>query len=73
MGLLASIALIALGAILLWQVDGSVGGVDIAVIGVIAMVVGAVGAALSLLVPSRVHHLGGSDEGDEERMTTFPR
>jgi len=44
-----SIFLIALGAILIWGVTGEVAGVNIDAIGVILLVVGALGLLLSLL------------------------
>jgi len=44
-----SLFLVAVGAILTWAVSAEVAGVDITVVGVILMVVGLVGAALSLL------------------------
>jgi hypothetical protein len=49
MGLGASIFLIAIGAILRWGVTAEVAGLDVAVIGLILMVVGALGLVLSLL------------------------
>lgn len=45
-----SLVLIAAGAVLAYAVDGSLGGVDIASIGVILMVVGAVGLMVSMVV-----------------------
>lgn len=44
-----SLFLVALGAVLAWAVSAEVAGIDIKVVGVILMVVGFVGAALSLL------------------------
>jgi hypothetical protein len=44
-----SLFLIAVGAILTWGITATVAGMDILVIGVILMVVGAIGVALSLL------------------------
>ena len=49
MGLGVSILLIAVGAILVWGVTGEVSGVDIDAVGVILMVVGALGAVLSMI------------------------
>ena len=49
MGIGVSILLIAVGAILVWGVNAEVGGVDIDAIGVILMVVGALGAVLSMI------------------------
>jgi hypothetical protein len=49
MGIGVSLILIAVGAILTWAVNASVSGLNITVVGVILMVVGAVGLLLSLL------------------------
>ncbi len=53
MGIGASIFLIALGAILAFAVNADVSGVSISTIGVILLVVGAVGLLWSLVVASR--------------------
>ena len=52
MGIGVSLILIAVGAILTWAVSADVSGVDLQTVGVILMVVGAVGALLSLVVGS---------------------
>lgn len=49
MGIGVSIFLIAVGAILAWGVDVNTEGVNLDTIGVILMVVGAIGALFSLL------------------------
>jgi len=49
MGIGVSLILIAVGAILTWAINASVSGVDINAIGVILMIVGAVGLLLSLI------------------------
>jgi hypothetical protein len=49
MGIGASLILIAAGAILVWAVDASVQGVDLTAVGWILLIVGAVGALLSLI------------------------
>ena len=49
MGISVSLILIAVGAILTWAVTATVSGVDINVVGVILMIVGAAGLILSLL------------------------
>ena len=49
MGIGVSILLVALGAILIWGVTGEVGGLDLDAIGVILLVVGALGLLLSLI------------------------
>jgi hypothetical protein len=49
MGLGVSLILIAAGAILAWAVDVSTSGVDVNAIGVILLIVGLVGALLSMI------------------------
>ena len=49
MGISVSLILIAVGAILTWAVTASVSGIDINVVGVILMIVGAAGLLLSLV------------------------
>jgi uncharacterized YccA/Bax inhibitor family protein len=49
MGIGVSLLLIAIGAILTWAVSADVSGVDINTVGVILMVVGAVGGLISLV------------------------
>ncbi|HJU48949.1 MAG TPA: DUF6458 family protein [Gaiellaceae bacterium] len=49
MGISASLILIAVGAILTWAVTTEVSGVDINTVGVILMVVGLVGALISVV------------------------
>ena len=49
MGISVSLILIAVGAILTWAVTTTVSGVDINVVGVILMIVGAAGLILSML------------------------
>ncbi len=59
MGIGVSIFLIALGAILVWAVSVTVAGVDLNAVGVILMIVGAIGALLSLLFWSSWGGFGG--------------
>jgi hypothetical protein len=73
MGVFASVVVVAVGAFLLWGVSGSIGGADANTIGVILIVLGALGAVLSLVVRSRSSRYGGHDADDEERLTTLPR
>ena len=54
MGYGVSIFLLAVGAILAWAVDATVEGLDLEVIGVILMVVGAIGLLFSLLFWSSI-------------------
>ena len=49
MGIGASLFLIAVGAICYWALDFDLAGVDIDAVGVILMVIGALGLVLSLL------------------------
>ena len=49
MGVGASLLLIAAGAILTWAVSANVSGIDLNTVGVILMVVGALGLVLSLV------------------------
>jgi hypothetical protein len=69
MGIGVSIFLLALGAILAFAVDYEVSGLDISVIGVILMVCGAIGLALTMLV------FGRRDRGvvAEDRVVTRER
>jgi len=73
MGLFGSVALIALGAILLWGVNATVAGVDANTIGAILMMVGGIGGLLSLVLRSRSRRFNGRDDSDEERLTSLPR
>jgi len=66
MGLGVSIFLIAVGAILTWAVNASVSGLELTTIGVILMVVGALGLVLSMIFWSS---WGGF--GRESRHTTY--
>ena len=67
MGIGVSLLLIAAGAILLWGVNGEVAGIDIDAIGVILMVVGALGAVLSMIFWSS----WGGPAGASRRRTTY--
>jgi hypothetical protein len=49
MGIGVSLLLIALGAILIWGVSYEIGGMDVDAIGWILLVVGALGALLSMI------------------------
>ena len=66
MGLGVSIFLIAVGAILTWAVNASVSGLELQTIGVILMVVGALGLVLSMIFWSS---WGGT--GASTRRTTY--
>ena len=69
MGVGVSLILIAAGAILTWAVNATVSGVDINAIGVILMVVGAVGLVLSLGFWSSWGGVGAA--GARRRTTTY--
>lgn len=60
MGVGVSLILVAAGAILTWAVTATVSGVDINTIGVILLVVGAIGLVLSLMFWSSWGGVGGS-------------
>jgi hypothetical protein len=49
MGISVSLVLIAVGAILTWAVTATASGIDINTVGVILMIVGAVGLVLSMI------------------------
>ncbi|MBW3608526.1 MAG: hypothetical protein KY463_09250 [Actinobacteria bacterium] len=53
MGIGTSIFLIALGAILKFAVTATVSGIELATVGVILMIVGAIGLAVSLMLMAR--------------------
>ena len=65
MGLGVSIFLIAVGAILTWAVNATVSGLELQTIGVILMVVGALGLVLSMIFWSSWGGFRG------ERRTTY--
>ena len=72
MGIGVSLILIAVGAILTWAVNASVSGVDINAIGVILMIVGAVGLLLSLMFWSSWGGYGvARGGGGARRVTTY--
>jgi hypothetical protein len=61
MGIGVSLILIAVGAILAWAVTAEVSGVDLTTVGVILMVVGGIGALLSLAFWSSWGGFGGRE------------
>ena len=69
MGIGVSLVLIAVGAILTWAINATVSGVDINAVGVILMIVGAVGLLLSLMFWSSWGSYGVS-RGGTRRVTT---
>jgi hypothetical protein len=69
MGIGVSLVLIAVGAILTWAINATVSGVDVQAVGVILLVVGAVGLLLSLMFWSS---WGGFGVGrGARRVTTY--
>ena len=64
MGIGVSIILIAVGAILTWAVNASVSGLELQTIGVILMVVGALGLLMSLIFWSSWGGFGGRDRDE---------
>lgn len=68
MGIGISILLVAAGAVLIWAVDATAGGVDLTTVGWIVFVVGIAGVILSLLFWST---WGGP--GARERRTVVDR
>jgi hypothetical protein len=69
MGIGVSVFLLALGAILTFAVNASINGLDIHVVGVILMVAGAIGLAMTMLVFGRRDRVVGG----EERVVTRER
>ena len=59
MGIGVSLVLIAAGAILTWAVNAEVSGLELQTIGIILMVVGAVGGLISLIFWSSWGGVGG--------------
>ena len=60
MGLSLSLILAAIGAILIWAVNATVSGVDLDTVGVILLVVGIVGALISLVFWTSWGGFGGA-------------
>ena len=72
MGIGVSLILIAVGAVLTWAVSATASGVDINAIGVILMIVGAVGLLLSLMFWSSWGGYGvARGGGGARRVTTY--
>lgn len=63
MGISISILFLAVGAILTWAVSAEVSGVDITAVGVILMIVGAIGLVTSLIFWSSWGGFGGARDG----------
>ncbi len=74
MGTSISLVLIAVGAILTWAVTATASGIDISTVGVILMIVGAVGLVLSILFWSTWGGFAGrSNTTTVARDHTLPR
>ena len=69
MGIGVSMILIAAGAILIWAVDVTTNGFNLHTIGWILLIVGAVGALLSLIFWSSWGGVGGPADGPRGRRT----
>jgi len=69
-GISLSILLVAVGAVLTWAVSAEVSGVDITAVGVILMIVGALGLVLSLVFWSSWGGFGGARDGGGGQNTT---
>jgi hypothetical protein len=61
MGISLSILLLAIGAVLTWAVSAEVSGMDINAVGVILMIVGAIGLLVSLVFWSSWGGFGARD------------
>jgi hypothetical protein len=61
MGISLSILLLAVGAVLTWAVSAEVSGLDITAVGVILMIVGALGLVVSLVFWSSWGGFGGRE------------
>lgn len=70
MGISISILFLAVGAILTWAVSAEVSGVDITAVGVILMIVGAIGLVTSLIFWSSWGGFGGANSGGSGPQTT---
>jgi Domain of unknown function (DUF6458) len=68
MGLGVSIFLIAVGAILTWAVNATVSGLELQTIGVILMIVGAIGLLVSLIFWSSWGGFGGRRTVHEDEV-----
>ena len=69
MGTGTSLILIAAGAILAWAINYSVAGVDVTAVGVILMVVGAIGLLMSLLFWSSFAPFGSRASAGDRKST----
>ena len=70
MGISISILFLAVGAILTWAVSAEVSGLDITAVGVILMIVGAIGLVTSLVFWSSWGGFGRTDGATSSPQTT---
>ncbi len=73
MGISLSILLVAVGAVLTWAVSVEVSGVDLVAVGVILMIVGALGLLLSLVFWSSWGGFGARDSSGGQNTTIVER
>jgi Domain of unknown function (DUF6458) len=73
MGISLSILLVAVGAVLTWAVSAEVSGIDINAVGVILMIVGAIGLLLSLVFWSSWGGFGGARDSGGQNTTVVER
>ena len=73
MGIGVSLILIAVGAVLTWAVNATVSGLDINTIGVILMIVGAIGLILSVMFWSSWGGVGGTRRATTTYVDDGPR
>ncbi len=73
MGIGVSLILIAAGAILTWAVNAEVSGLELQTIGIILMVVGAIGGLISLIFWSSWGGFGGARDGGGQNTTIVER
>jgi hypothetical protein len=74
MGISTSLVLIAVGAILKWAVTASTSGINLGTVGVVLMIVGAIGIVLSLIFWSSWGGFGSRTAGQtvvREESTTL--
>jgi hypothetical protein len=73
MGTAVSLLMIAAGAIMTWAVTATVGGIDIHTVGIILVVIGAVGLVLSIVFWSSWGGFGGANRRDDGATTVVER
>jgi Domain of unknown function (DUF6458) len=71
MGIGVSLFFIAVGAILTWALNASVSGIDLNAVGVILMIVGAIGVVLSVIFWSTIGAYGFGGGGGGSTTTVI--